>query len=198
MRKAMVLLAVILVMSAPAFVHAADDCNIVRYVDNLDGTMTDCRSNLTWLKDANCKSTSNGVPNPTGDLAWADAMQWAAGLQNGICGLTDGSAAGDWRLPTKTEFMAMIISAKKQGFTNPTFTTYQGTSKWTEPAQTYDFQNVQVGFYWTSTTSLSNTNVAWDVALANGNMLSDPKTDHYYVWPVRGGQSGTFGSVRIE
>lgn len=45
----------LVIMSVMSTVFAADDCNIVRYVDNLDGTMTDCRSNLIWLKDTNCK-----------------------------------------------------------------------------------------------------------------------------------------------
>jgi hypothetical protein len=198
MRKVVILLAVVLVISILSSAHALDDCNIVRYVDNLDGTMTDCRSNLTWLKDAKCMATSNGIPNPTGDLSWYNAMKWAAGLQNSICGLTDGSAAGDWRLPTKTEFMAMIISARKQGFLNPVFTNYQGTGKWTSPGQLYDFQNVQSGWYWTSTTYGLNSALTWSLNIGDGSLNYDPKTDHDYVWPVRGGQTGSFGSVRIE
>lgn len=199
MRMLVVHLTIALIVSVFSSVYAADDCNVVRYVDNLDGTMTDCRSNLTWLKDARCLSTSNGIPNTTGDLSWTNAMKWVAGLQEGICDLTDGSAAGDWRLPTKTEFMSMLISAKKQGFKNPAFTTYQGTSQWAEPAQVYDFQHLPgAGFFWSSTTSQSNPDMAWDIGIQFGNAFSDPKLDHYYVWPVRGGQSGSFGSLRVE
>ena len=77
----------------------ATDCNNGgRYEDNGDGTVTDCRTGLIWLKNANCTDTSNGIANPNGYLTWYDALTWAAGLENGLCGLTDGSSAGDWRL----------------------------------------------------------------------------------------------------
>jgi hypothetical protein len=200
MRKIVALLSAVLVMSLLSSVYALDDCNVVRYVDNLDGTMTDCRSNLIWLKDANCKDTSNAVPKGDGHLTWKNAMKWVAGLHNGLCGLSDVSNAGDWRLPTKTEFMAMIISAKKQGFHDPVFTNYQGTGNWGVPTvQSYDFQNVLTDTYWSSTTVAYDTTGAWALVMfAEGIMANGYKVSSFYVWPVRGGQSGSFGTLRIE
>ncbi|OAD19361.1 thrombospondin type 3 repeat-containing OmpA/MotB protein [Candidatus Thiomargarita nelsonii] len=61
-----------------------------RYSDNGDGTVTDNRSGLIWLKNANC----------FGKQKLKIAMQSAANLADGQCGLRDGSRRGDWRLPT--------------------------------------------------------------------------------------------------
>ena len=184
------------VVTGPAY---ADDCNIVRYVDNLDGTMTDCRSNLIWLKNANCKDVSNSIlPDSThGYLDWYYAMKWVKGLQHGICGLTDGSSAGDWRLPTKTEWMAMVISAKKQSFTWPALTNAAGTAKWTN-SQTWDFQDVVEFYYWSSTTSPFDTGHAWYLYMVNGSWYEGTKAYYFNFWPVRGGQSASFDSLTLE
>jgi hypothetical protein len=186
----------VLVVTASAY---ADDCNIVRYVDNLDGTMTDCRSNLIWLKNARCGDVSNSITPSTehGYLTWYDAMEWVKGLQNGICGLTDGSSAGDWRLPTKTELMAMVISAKKQGFTDPVFTNAAGTAKWAN-SQIYDFQNVQLHYYWSSSTSPFGTDHAWYLYTGYGSWYEGTKVNVFYFWPVRAGQSASFDSLTLE
>ena len=71
-----------------------------RYTDNGNGTVTDNRSELIWLKNANCFEQQN----------WEPAMQNAANLANEQCGLSDGSTSGMWRLPTKDEWEAMVDS----------------------------------------------------------------------------------------
>jgi tetratricopeptide (TPR) repeat protein len=71
----------------------------LRYTDNGDGTVTDNKTNLIWLKNANCAGRK---------MTWKKGMQWAAKLAHGQCGLSNGSKAGDWRLPTKEEWEAMI------------------------------------------------------------------------------------------
>jgi uncharacterized protein (TIGR02145 family) len=198
MSRTKLFLCVSLLVLVPTVSAYADDCHIVRYVDNLDGTMTDCRSNLIWLKNAGCTDASNSVaPHlPEGYLIWNDAMKWVKGLQDGICGLTDGSSPGDWRLPSKTEWMAMVISAKKQGFTNPAFTNAAGTAQWTD-SQTYDFQSLRNGTYWSSNT-FSNTE-AWGVNTPDGSTAHGSKaTTFVYVWPVRAGQSASFDSLILE
>jgi hypothetical protein len=55
-----------------------------RFGDNGDGTVLDCQTGLIWLKDANCLGMMN----------WSNAMNAAAALNDGECGLTDGNAAG--------------------------------------------------------------------------------------------------------
>ena len=55
----------------------AADCNSGgRYEDMGDGTVTDCRTGLIWLKNANCSEPStpvNGVTNSGTGLYWKDA-----------------------------------------------------------------------------------------------------------------------------
>jgi len=195
--KIAVLVAVLVLFGTYAY---AADCNSGgRYEDNGNGTVTDCRTGLVWLQNAECINTSNNItPNNQGQLSWSDAMKWVAGLGNGICSLSDGSGAGDWRLPTKTEWMAMIAYAfKTKGYSGPPLTNDAGTDKW--GTGTSSFTSVQP-FYWTSTTYLGNTvsPSAWFVNMYTVGMAWRDKTAPGYVWPVRGGQPRSFGSVRIE
>lgn len=74
-----------------------------RFVNLNDGTMLDTTTNLRWLRDANCYSSYNGG----GDL-WANDVNKANSLATGSCGLTDGSLAGDWHLPTFDELYSLI------------------------------------------------------------------------------------------
>ena len=77
-------------------------------IDNNDGTITDTGSSLVWLKNVNC----------FGFRPWASAMSAAGSLQSGMCGLTDKSVAGQWRLPSIYELQSMV--GKTAGFTNMT------------------------------------------------------------------------------
>ena len=164
---------------------AKTDC-MGRYEDNSDGTITDCRSGLIWLKNANCTDTAGGIVKNSDTLNWNNAVTWTAGLVTGICGLTDGSSAGDWRMPSKTEWMAMVRSAQKQGFTYPPLTNRAGTAKWV-PGDLFD--NVQASLYWSSSTNASSSTDAWVVYMSNGSLASSGKTSTlHFVWPVRSGQ----------
>jgi hypothetical protein len=141
-----------------------------RYTDNGDGTVTDNRSGLIWLKNANCFGPEN----------WKTAMQSAANLAHGQCGLTDGSTPGMWRLPTREELEAMVDNS----YMWPALSNAAGTGQWTEDDA---FSGVQTNFYWSSTTGAGNASYAWDVNLRNGDVYSSDETDGDYVWPVRGG-----------
>ncbi len=142
-----------------------------RYIDNGDGTVTDTRSGLIWLKNANCFGEQN----------WKTAMQSAAKLADGQCGLSDGSKAGDWRLPTKEEWKAMIDTK----YRTPVISNAAGTDKWQEGDT---FSGVQASTYWSSTAYASDTGYAWNVYLGGGGVFLVFKTNmNYYVWPLRGG-----------
>ena len=71
-----------------------------RFTDNGDGTVNDNLTGLIWLKDANC----------FGQKDWTTALSDANSLSNGTCGLTDGSSAGDWRLPNRVELTSLVNS----------------------------------------------------------------------------------------
>lgn len=174
------------------------DCNSGdRYEDNLNGTVTDCRTGLIWLKNAYCAETSGGIGS-VGFLDWSTALRWVAGLGNGVCGLTDGSSSGDWRLPAKTEWMAMVANAKKQILTGPALTKGSGVGKWT-PGDIFDnvpadnFSN-----YWTATPDSSDQTWIWIIHSFDGSMALCNKADQRSIWPVRGGQTGSFGHLSIE
>ena len=166
----------------------ADCTSGARYHDNGNGTVTDCKSSLVWLKDANCHSAAGGVkPDSKGRLSWNDAVKWVAGLRSGLCGLKDGSSAGAWRLPTKIEWEAMVADAKNKGYSDPSLTNAAGTAEWTNGDA---FNNVQLAFYWSSTmydAAWNPAGAAWGMTTIVGNMSYGDKAGHDNVWPVRNG-----------
>jgi serine/threonine protein kinase len=140
-----------------------------RYVDNGDGTVTDNRSGLIWLKNANC----------FGKQDWHEAEKLVAKLAHGQCGLRDGSKSGMWRLPTKDEWEAMI----DEEYSFPTLSNAAGTGKWKEEDA---FSGVESSYYWSSTSYAPNASFAWFVNLGSGNVYVGLKSTTRYVWPVRG------------
>ncbi len=143
-----------------------------RYTDNGDGTVTDNRSGLVWLKKANCFGRQN----------LKKAMQKAANLASGQCGLRDGSRRGMWRLPSKDEWKAMV----DKKYTYPALSNAAGTGKWREGDA---FVGVPSGWvwYWSSSSYAGYPDSAWSVLLSDGYVGSSAKTHAYYVWAVRGG-----------
>jgi len=134
-----------------------------RFTDNGDGTVKDNLTGLIWLKNANC----------FGYLQWYDAVARPNTLASGACGLSDGSAAGAWRLPNIKELQSLIDFAQ----------IYPAL-----PAG-HPFSMVQSSTYWSSTTNLYNQSLAWGVFLPSGDVYyASFKYYHYFVWPVRGGQ----------
>lgn len=135
-----------------------------RFEDNGDGTITDHLTGLVWLKNANC----------FGARTWSQGLSDCNTLANGSCGLTDGSVAGDWRLPNIIELEGLVNAEESN------------SAVW---LNTQGFTNVQSSFYWSATTLAYGTDFAWFVAMYNGCVFSGfIKSDSYYVWPVRGGQ----------
>jgi hypothetical protein len=145
---------------------------IPRFTDNGDFTVTDRLTGLIWMKHANC----------FGERLWADAVTGCNALSDGSCGLSDGSAAGDWRLPNIKELYSLV----HYGVDDPALPNTQGTGKWAE----WDpFIGVQSGaYYWSSTTRANITNIAWNVEFRIGFVILNGKDALRLVWCVRGGQ----------
>jgi hypothetical protein len=141
-----------------------------RFTDNLDGTVTDNLTGLIWLKNANCFGTRT----------WNNALSDCNGLSSGLCGLTDGSSAGDWRLPNLKELFSLIHF----GYYNLALPNTNGNGQWTNGDP---FTNVQF-LYWSSNTYLTSTNIAWDVLMVDGQVNVTGKLVDQHVWCVRGGQ----------
>jgi hypothetical protein len=138
----------------------------LRFIDNQNGTVTDNLTGLIWMKNA-----SNVGADGFGLKTWADALSAANGLHTGQYGLTDGSQAGDWRLPNVRELQSLV----DYGRSAPAF-----------PAG-HPFTGVQAWYYWSSTTYEDGTLNAWDVGFNDGGLYRNGKTSSYYVWCVRGG-----------
>jgi hypothetical protein len=148
-----------------------------RYTDNSDGTVTDNRSGLIWLKNTNCFGKQN----------WKTAMRSAASLASGQCGLRDGSRRGMWRLPTRDEWKAMIDKkyVDRENSSQPAISNAAGTGPWKEGDA---FSGVQADYYWSSTSFGASSSYAWFVSLGYGYVNAYGKANYDYVWPVRGGK----------
>ncbi len=143
-----------------------------RFTDNGNGTVTDNLTGLIWLKDADAGD---------GTETWANALSICNSLANGQQGLSDGSSAGDWRLPTVKELQSLI----DYGLYNPALCDTAGTGQWSAGDP---FNNVQSSYYWSGTTYASGTAAAWVVYLPSGTVIYATKTYTRNVWPVRGGE----------
>ena len=138
-----------------------------RFIDNKDGTVTDSLTKLIWLKNLNC----------FGMLDWRGASLAAKGLKEGDCGpnpalvLSDGSSAGDWRLPTMIELCTMIDFSRR----DPALT------------KSHMFLHVPSGYHWSATTLEYHSGMAWIVYFESGTTCyEDIKNRAGHIWPVRG------------
>jgi hypothetical protein len=150
----------------------ADNTN--RYVDCGNGTVHDTVTNLIWLKNANC----------FGQLDYAAAINAAGGLEDGECGLTDGSSPGDWRLPAEAEWQATV----KSGCTNPALADAPGTGCYGDGLRRGVFYGIQSDDYMSSSANESWPDTARRIGLANGGIIDSQKWLLSYVWPVRAGK----------
>ena len=137
-----------------------------RFRDNLDGTVTDNLTGLIWLKNANC----------FGMMDWESARLAAKHIKDGDCGpdpaliLSDGSSAGDWRLPTMKEISALIDYSRR----DPALT----------PSQV--FSDFPPGYYWSATLLDYHPQLAWIVYIESGTTCyEDIKNRAGYLWAVR-------------
>jgi hypothetical protein len=173
--------------SGGAATRAAGPCfdNINRYVDCGNGTVTDNVTGLIWLKQADC----------LGSADWASASQAAAALKSGDCSstanpLSDGSSAGDWRLPTKAEWSATVARAVALGCTlgsgkNPALTNDAGNGCLLLGPSS--FSGVVSQSYWSSTTLETTPIGAWFMFIDTGQVVNTVKDNSLPFWPVRGG-----------
>jgi len=133
-----------------------------RFKDNGDGTVTDNLTGLIWLQDANCFGTLN----------WTGAISAANTLSDGSCGLSDGSVAGDWRMPNVRE----LQSLSDYGQVMPAL----------PPGHPFSGVVVSAGLaYWSSTFNIYPPGGTWGVGFNYGwaAFLYSPGA----LWPVRGG-----------
>ncbi len=140
-----------------------------RFTDNGDGSVTDNLTGLIWLKNAS---------SCLGQINWPDAIVAVANLASGMCGLTDNSTSGDWRLPSVKEMVSIV----NFGVTQPAI------------AAGHPFLTVENYFHWSSSSSLENLATrAWGVQIAGGNLERRLKSNDahpvngspHFAWPVK-------------
>ncbi|MBF0487595.1 MAG: DUF1566 domain-containing protein [Nitrospirae bacterium] len=140
-----------------------------RFTNNGDGTVTDNLTGLVWLKNANC----------FGNVTWDKALTGANNLTSvgNVCGLNDGSHAGDWRVPNIEEILSLPNYQQSD------------VAAW---LNSQGFTSVQSNYYWSSSTSANTTWAAWLVYIVDGSSIWYTALGKGYslpLWPVRSGQA---------
>jgi hypothetical protein len=146
---------------------------VPRFADHGNGTATDNLTGLMWTKNANL---------PNGYMNWQQALNYVAGMN---AGTYPNYGYHDWRLPNRKELFSLIDHSRY----NPAL-----------PAD-HPFTNVQAYYYWSSTTVAGYPAFAWIVGMRSGDVSNGGKyyyDGNGYVWPVRSGQSGSFGDSTIS
>ena len=149
-----------------------------RWVDKGDGTVADTATGLVWLKQADCIHQT-----------WAGAIAAVRALSNGQCGLTDGSKAGSWRIPTRTEMQSLSdrMENNHADFFSHTYLNRDGSV-----FQAAIFTNfLAFQYYWTSTTDAADILKAWTVFSCDFGVYDTLKETLGYTLVVRASESGT-------
>lgn len=127
-----------------------------RFTNNGDGTITDNGTGLMWPADGNGGGCFSG-----GTKNWADAITFCEGLTF--------AGHSDWRLPNVKALMSIVDYGEYSPAIDETF-----------------FSNTQSDYYWSSTTYVDDTDLAWYVNFIYGSVYPDGKASSYYVRCVRG------------
>ena len=145
-----------------------------RFSVNGDGTVTDHLTGLVWLQRADCLGT----------LDWPQAVAAARALASGACGLSDGSSAGQWRLPNIVE-LESLVDASQSAPALPAGQPFAGVA----PS------------YWSSTTYYGDVDEAWALRTSDGRYLNDGSINlkagaGHAAWAVRDG--GVPGALALQ
>ena len=145
-----------------------------RFTDNQDGTIKDNLTGLVWTRDASMPTVGNCS---AGTYSWQDALSYIACLnENNYLGHSD------WRMPNRRELRSLI--------------TYSVHDRYTPPLPSgHPFQNVQLSYYWESTTNAYERVTAWttimqELGVEGRDWKANPYNYVHLTWPVRGGQVG--------
>jgi hypothetical protein len=149
-----------------------------RFADNGDQTQTDQLTDLIWPKDGSGPTVGSCVG---GTPSWQEALNYVACLNtNNYLG------HNDWRLPNVNELESVVNAGQSD---TATWLNEQG------------FSNVLSFYYWSSTSYAFDLSLGWLVGMSDYYGVTFINSKYYQfaagVWPVRGGQPGSFGYSAI-
>jgi hypothetical protein len=146
-----------------------------RWVDKGNGTIADTVTGLVWLKQADCIQQT-----------WTAAIAAVNWLASGQCGLTDGSLAGSWRMPSRNEMQSLSDRMENNHadffnhtYLNPDYTVFQ-------TAIFNNFATFQ--YYWTSNIDAADATRAWTVFSCDFGVYDTPRENIGYSLAVRSAQ----------
>ena len=145
-----------------------------RFIDNGNGTLSDTVTGLTWLKKANCISDT-----------WANSLTTINNLASGQCGLNDGSSAGQWRMPNRSEMLS--LSDRAPTFNQSDYFNGQAQGSFGPVTGPVIFNTfITSNNYWTSTTYAADITQAWTIWSCDFGVYNIAKTNVQYSLAVRG------------
>lgn len=154
-----------------------------RFTINTDKSVTDNMTRLIWAPNANLMVERNPefdtdlIVN-NGRVTWQHALDYVALLNHEAY-----LGYNDWRLPNINE----LESLRDRRYYNPCIPNTNGSAKCLSKDD--PFRNVIPDDYWSSTSYVPDTTLAWAVDMLGGYVYFGRKrSNFYYVWPVRGGQ----------
>ena len=102
------------------------------------------------------------------------AQLWDGSPHEGTADLTDYSVEGDWRLPTETELLGLMNGPYAVSHSNMRA-----------------FTDVQLYYYWSSTTYAADPTNAWCVITfllpGQWTYIAKDNNSEVWLWPVRSG-----------
>ncbi len=167
-------------------------CDAARYVDNVDGTITDNLTGLVWEK----KSDNGDVHDVNNTYSWSTGSPWNGDgtaftglLAVGATSLNEVGFAGanDWRLPTLGELQTILLPDPYPCATLPCVDS-AFDSGCTGGCSVTTCSCTQSNYYWSSTTYQGAPMYAWIVSPNAGSVGTSDTTDNIiYARAVRGG-----------
>ncbi|MBN2250607.1 MAG: hypothetical protein JW724_00850 [Candidatus Altiarchaeota archaeon] len=148
-----------------------------RFQDQDDGTILDTKTGLYWLKNAGCI----GAPG----MDYKSALYNMGLVEDGICGLSDGSWKDAWRMPSAEEMMGLC------GYCG--YFCYLGnsgdTGPWTQGNAFVDVRKQDLDAYWTTKQTAGGNHKLFRVTpICNDFITANPDWGIYFTfhaWPVR-------------
>jgi hypothetical protein len=149
-----------------------------RYQDNDDGTVTDVKNKLQWMRCAVGQAWDGSTCQGT-----ADKHKWEAAR------LVSSNFAGysDWRLPNIEELRSLAYCSSGKPATWSEGKSCEGA--YLRPTiNSYAFSNTPIASFWSSSFDDHFPAHAWFVVFGNGDALTGYKGGTYHVRLVRNGQ----------